>query len=521
MKTKKLIRMFGLVMVAAIFMFGALAEPTPKLIGGDSMAQAAMMSAGQKIQSELDASDKFTQNQWYAFKSEDESVFYQFEVENLGSTGHAQGFGWDVCDEDGAVLYSCSVESGRTRNYALKVPVGQVVYAHIYGYYESINGLYRVQLSQVADAEGDVGITLENGGIHSVDVKEDVDIFVYPSGSVKSYMHLEAVNIGCDGDWKIEVYDIDGVKINDMRVYGKSNRGNMVVPMEKDNLYTFKVYALDCFGNYQLNYTVLEDMEGDAPETALKVEAGKLNELRFDVGDDVDYLVLESTSAERNVAITLNTQCDGVEAFCDVYDVYGRKLVDGQRCLNGEICIQLTLAANEPMYIALKGYQTGRYTVEICTDDTHQADGQWAIIAPAGCASEGSRVQHCKICGMEMLQEVIPAGVHTLGQWEIELEVTCATDGIQHNTCTVCGMVVSRERIPCVGHVLAEQSTLLQEANCEHDGLEGWQCLVCGQYCNQTVIPGSDHVPGEKLTVGGVPSAICNECGTIYPIEAE
>lgn len=120
-----------------------------------------------------------------------------------------------------------------------------------------------------------------------------------------------------------------------------------------------------------------------------------------------------------------------------------------------------------------------------------------------------------------MLQEVIPAGVHTLGQWEIELEVTCATDGIQHNTCTVCGMVVSRERIPCVGHVLAEQSTLLQEANCEHDGLEGWQCLVCGQYCNQTVIPGSDHVPGEKLTVGGVPSAICNECGTIYPIEAE
>ena len=62
---------------------------------------------------------------------------------------------------------------------------------------------------------------------------------------------------------------------------------------------------------------------------------------------------------------------------------------------------------------------------------------------------------------------------------------------------------------------------MLQEANCEHDGLEGRLCLVCNQYCEQVTVPGGSHVPGEKLTINGVPSAICDQCGTIYPLDEE
>ena len=662
-------------MIAVSAAIAAHAEQTPRLLGGSDMSHAAMMFDGQLIQSELNADDVSTQCQWYGFRATDSGLFCRFTVENLGSTGHAQGFDFKVCDKDGKVLCEQSVESGKTRDFSVKIDAGEMVYARIYGYYEGVTGLYRVRFDQVEDPEGDNGVVPVSGTVYSINVKEDCDAFVYPTGELKSYVHLDCTNISCDGDWFIAVHDIDGVKIDEMRVYGKSGVGSMIIPMEPNNLYTLTVwtgsvsgnykleYAVfedphgdtpetaaplsadgkhafaiegpgdrDCFsiavedacayqnlrfenvgadelwlsvcdrysqviaqtslqrgrtadvtfkapaadtyfiqitgegfsahwGDYNLEYAVLPDAQGDDPDTALTVEPGKVNEYTFDAANDVDCLKVEGGAADRATGVLLDTQADGVNARITAYDAYGREIAAQQSCSAGQLCFSVPQPAGEAVYLAVTSETTGRYLLQVCTEETHQPGGEWAIVEPASCAEAGRRVRCCTICGAEVEAEVIPAGQHVPGDWRItaeatctevgqrvsdcalcgalaaveeipalghsagnwvvELEVTCATDGIQSLICDTCGMVVARERIPSVGHVLAEEVTVLQEANCEHDGLEGRLCVVCNQYCEQVTVPGGPHVPGEKLTVNGVPSAICDQCGTIYPLDGE
>lgn len=661
--------------IAVFATASAFAEQTPRLMGGSDMKHAAMMFDGQLIQSELNSDDVSTQCQWYGFQATDRNLFCRFTVENLGSTGHAQGFDFKVYDKDGEVLCEQSVESGKTKDFSVKIDAGEMVYARIYGYYESVNGLYRVRFDQVEDPEGDSGIMPVSGTVYSINVKEDRDAFVYPTGEIKSYMHLNCTNISCDGDWYINVHDIDGVKINEIRVYGNSGVGSMIIPMEPNNLYTFTVwtgsvsgnykldYAVfedphgdtpenaaplsadgkhafaiegpgdqDCFsidvedadayqnllfenvsadelwlnvcdqysqvvaqtslqrgrstnltfkvpaadtyiiritgegfssywGDYNLEYTILPDAQGDTPDAALTVEPGKLNEYTFDAANDMDYLKAEGGETDRSTGILLDTQADGVTALITAYDAYGREIAAQQSCKAGQLCFSVPQPAGETVYFAVTSEMPGRYLIQICTEETHQPGDEWVVTLPASCTEAGQQIRCCTICGAEVEAEVIPAGQHTSGDWQVtseatctqagqrisycticgalaaaeeipvlghsteswvvELEVTCATDGIQSLICNTCGMVVARERIPSVGHVLAEEVTVLQEANCEHDGLEGRLCLVCNQYCEQVTVPGGSHVPGEKLTINGVPSAICDQCGTIYPLDEE
>lgn len=663
------------ILIAAFILLSACAEPTPKLKGGNDMKHAAIMVDGQLIQSELNADDISTQHQWYGFQSVDSDVFCNFTVENLGSTGNASGFDFKVYDKDGEVLSSQDVESGRTRSFGVKIPAGEMVYARIHGFYECINGLYRVQFNLVEDPEGDKGKQPVSGEVYALNVKEDVDVFVYPSGETMSYMHLDCTNISCDGDWYINVFDIDGVKINEMRVYGKSGKGSMIVPMKPNNLYTFNVWAGGVNGNYKLDYTVIEDVcgdnmetaallkvdeklstgiqgygdqdyyiinvedasayqqltleninitemilnvydqysqvitktnlldgraaaltfkvpetglyyvqvhangytpywgnynleynvipdaEGDTLETALTVAPGALNEYVFNAANDIDFLKVEGAEADRTVGILLDTQADGETAYITAYDAYGREIAGQQKCAAGQLPFSVPQPAGEAVYFSIVSETPSRYLVQVCSDGTHVASGEWVVTVPASCTAEGEQVQYCNICTAPVAAEVVPAGVHTPGDWQvtanptcteagqqisycklcgalavtqeipalghnaegwvIELEVTCATDGIQSQTCKTCGMVIARERIACVGHVLEENVTVLQEANCEHDGLEGRLCLVCNQYCEQVTVPGNAHVPGEKLTISGVESAICDVCGTIYPLLVE
>ena len=671
---KKILVALALIL-ASLMLLSASAEPTPRLMGGTDMAHAALLADGQLIQSELDAANAATQYQWYGFQSVDADQFCLFTVENLGSIGNAQGFSFNVCDKDGAVLSSQDVASGSTRTFAVKIPAGEMVYARIHGFHEAVNGLFRVQFELVEDPEGDNGKLPVSGEVYSINVKEDADTFVYPTGEVKSYMHLTCTNISCSGDWYINVHDIDGVKIDEMRVYGNSGVGGMIIPMEANNLYTFNVWTGKVSGNYKLEYEILEDIfgdsmesasllnagekhaaavdgpgdmdylminvedpsayqqllfdninatemylkvydqysqviskatvkngrsaaltfkvpaaglyyieihadgfsrywgnynleynvipdaEGDSMETALAVTPGVLNEYAFNAADDSDCFRVDGGDAEGTVGILLDTQADGATAYITAYDAYGRELAAQQKCAAGQLAFSVPQPAGEPVYFAVTSEAPGRYLIQVCSAGAHQPAGEWTVTVPASCTSEGEQVQHCAICSAPVIAEVIPAGVHTPGDWQvtadascteaghqvnyctlcgalaseqdipalghntegwvIELEVTCAADGIQSLTCKTCGMVVARERIPCVGHVLEEKVTVLQEASCEQDGLEGRLCLVCNQYCAQVTVPGDTHVPGEKLTVSGVPSAICSECGTIYALEAE
>ena len=671
---KKILIALALILTA-LMVLSASAEQTPKLRGGIDMQHAAIMTDGQLIQSELIAADDSTQFQWYGFQSTDKDAFCRYTVENLGSTGDANGFSFKVCDKDGAVLSSQNVPSGSTRVFSVKIPAGEMVYAYIYGFHEAINGLFRVQFDLVKDPEGDNGKLPVSGEIYTINVNEDVDTFVYPTGEVKSYMHLTCTNISCHGDWYINVFDIDGVKINEMRVYGGSGVDSMIIPMEPNNLYTFNVWTGKVSGNYKLEYTVYDDIhgnsmdkasllnagekqatalegphdqdyfminvedatayqsvtlenvsavwlelnvfdqysqvvgktslqqghsgtvvfkvpeaglyyiqihgegnparwgnynllystipdtQGDTMETAVVAAPGILTEHSFDAANDKDFFKVEGAETDRTVGVLLDTQADGPCAYIIAYDAYGREIMGQQKCHAGQLAFSVPQPAGEAVYFSVTSETAGRYLLQFCSEGTHQPTGEWVITIPASCTAEGEQVQYCSICTAAVITEVIPSGVHTPGDWQvtanatcteaghqvsycsacgalaaeqdipvlghntegwiIELEVACATDGIQSQTCKTCNMVVARERIPCVGHVLAENVTVLQEANCEQDGLEGRLCLVCNQYCEQVSVPGNAHIPGEKLTIGGVPSAICDECGTIYALEAE
>ncbi|MBE5772722.1 MAG: hypothetical protein E7337_02160 [Clostridiales bacterium] len=544
-----------LILIAAFMLVSASAEQTPRLLGGSDMKHAAILADGQLIQSELDASNPSTQCQWYGFQSVNEDVFCRFTVENLGSTGHAQGFDFKVYDKDGEVLSSQDVGSGSTRSFGVKIPAGEMVYARIYGFYESVNGLYRVQFDLIEDPEGDTGKLPVSGEVYSLNVKEDVDTFVYPTGETMSYMHLTCTNISCDGDWYIEVHDIDGVKIDGIRVYGKSGVGGMIIPMQPNDLYTLRVWAGGVSGNYKLDYTVAEDVYGDESENAALLKPGEKLATAIEGPRDQDWFIINVEDASAYQQIVMENVSSDWFAL-NVYDEYSQVMAKGE-ANHGKSCAPVFKVPAPGLYFVQihgEGHQArwgnynlvynvipdaqgdametaaavtpgflNEYAIDAANDvdylmaeggeadrivgvllDTQADESTAYITAYDAYGREIAGSQRCK-AGQLMFSVPQPAGepvyFAVTGEHPARYLVQICTDGT---------------------HQPASEWVITVPASCTADGEQVQYCAICASPVTTEVIPAGMHTPGKweitaepTCTEPGSQISYCKLCGAL------
>ena len=82
--------------------------------------------------------------------------------------------------------------------------------------------------------------------------------------------------------------------------------------------------------------------------------------------------------------------------------------------------------------------ETGTFRVELKTSH----DDSKAVIIPAACTEDGSKVFSCALCGEE-IKEVLPAAGHTMGEGKVVEEPNCYKQGVIVYTCTVCNEEVA------------------------------------------------------------------------------
>ncbi|MDO4266084.1 MAG: hypothetical protein Q4C63_06445 [Eubacteriales bacterium] len=99
--------------------------------------------------------------------------------------------------------------------------------------------------------------------------------------------------------------------------------------------------------------------------------------------------------------------------------------------------------------------------------------GEWEIITPAGCTTDGTQERVCK-CG-EKETETIPAAGHSFGEWEVVNAATCTEDGEEIRTCSACEETETQV-IPAKGHSF-KAATLFAPKTCTACGLTEGEAL--------------------------------------------
>lgn len=175
-------------------------------------------------------------------------------------------------------------------------------------------------------------------------------------------------------------------------------------------------------------------------------------------------------------------------------------------------------------------------SVEECKKHTW---GDWQIVTPKTCETDGSQKRVCSVCGKEETK-VIKAG-HEWGEWVKQSDSTCAVAGKDQRECSVCHKTEQRDRA-LAEHTFQQDSegndviTWSREASCEQGGIGTKHCTVCQQDIETTSDPlghlyaqdenGKDIVTWTKeasCEVGGVGTKKCirTGCTHVEPVESD
>lgn len=85
----------------------------------------------------------------------------------------------------------------------------------------------------------------------------------------------------------------------------------------------------------------------------------------------------------------------------------------------------------------------------------------------------------CKVCGVPVGREEIPATGHTAGEWETVREAACLQSGLREKRCVSCGAVLESETLDALGHAYTEWE-ITAEPTKEREGDQIRHCIHCG-----------------------------------------
>lgn len=106
--------------------------------------------------------------------------------------------------------------------------------------------------------------------------------------------------------------------------------------------------------------------------------------------------------------------------------------------------------------------------------------GDWAVVAEATCAAEGSEERVCAVCGAKETRAIAKID-HTPSKLIVDVEPTCTADGSCHNECTVCGEILLAEQVILAkGHVVSDW-VIETEPTCAKAGSKYKKCTVCDE----------------------------------------
>lgn len=129
--------------------------------------------------------------------------------------------------------------------------------------------------------------------------------------------------------------------------------------------------------------------------------------------------------------------------------------------------------------------------------------GEWEIIAPATCISEGEQRCYCECGELQIEYLLMTEHIQTTGPL-VAVAPTCKDKGLtEGKMCAVCGeIVVAQEEIPATGHYETE---INEPATCTETGLSGGKkCLLCNVV---TKAPKTVAALGHNMkTVEGTPA---------------
>ena len=181
--------------------------------------------------------------------------------------------------------------------------------------------------------------------------------------------------------------------------------------------------------------------------------------------------------------------------------------------------------------------QAEQASVEECKKHTW---GDWEIITPKTCTTDGSQKRVCSVCGKEETKTIKAS--HEWGEWVKQSDSTCAVAGKDQRECSVCHTTEQRDRA-LAEHQFQQDSegkdviTWSREATCEQGGVGTKHCTVCQQDIETTSEAlghlyadadedGKDDVVWTKQAtceVGGVGTKTCirPNCGHIEQVESD
>ena len=142
--------------------------------------------------------------------------------------------------------------------------------------------------------------------------------------------------------------------------------------------------------------------------------------------------------------------------------------------------------------------------------------GQWEVVTPAACVTEGAWQKVCADCGEVVESGIIPAAGHADG-WRVTREATCTQAGSEVNVCQTCGVWLGEESLVKTGHVKGEW-TVIKQATCAETGAEVCECAGCGEVMEERVVAALGHddqkaVTPPTKTERGYSAAVCTRCG--------
>ncbi len=136
--------------------------------------------------------------------------------------------------------------------------------------------------------------------------------------------------------------------------------------------------------------------------------------------------------------------------------------------------------------------------------------GDWEVVTPAGCETEGVEQRTC-VCGKTETRPISATGHTYTGQWAEKTPATCEDPQIEFIKCDNCDAKITRIGDPALGHDWND-GVVTTEADCIHDGVRTFTCTRdgCGATKTETIKATGEHVWGEWVVDE---EATCTEIG--------